>query len=145
MASAAPLPIIPLQPLSCTLKSNTATTSTTSRTYVIHNEGHTLGNVVRRQLNATPNVDFAGYSVPHPSEPLVHLRVQTKGGKLADEAVVEACSEVADICDFLRAEVDNNTQFGREQAIVMRQNTAMGGDGGDGGEDVSESDDDDDE
>ena len=39
--------------------------------------GHTLGNALRHVLLQNSNIGFAGYSVPHPSEPVVHVRVQT--------------------------------------------------------------------
>ncbi|KAL3776184.1 hypothetical protein HJC23_008221 [Cyclotella cryptica] len=49
----------------------------TSRTFVLGDEDHTLGNALRHVLIQDPRVNFAGYCVPHPSEPVVHLRVQT--------------------------------------------------------------------
>lgn len=42
-------------------------------------EDHTLGNALRYVLVRTPKVDFAGYSVPHPAENKLHIRVQTNG------------------------------------------------------------------
>ena len=49
----------------------------TSRTIVLGDEDHTLGNALRHVLMNDPRVNFAGYCVPHPSEPVVHIRVQT--------------------------------------------------------------------
>ncbi len=51
----------------------------TSRTFVLGDEDHTLGNALRHVLMNDARVDFAGYCVPHPSEPVVHIRVQTNG------------------------------------------------------------------
>ena len=51
-----------------------------SRTFAIGDEDHTLGNCLRHVLIQNQKVAFAGYSVPHPSEPIVHLRVQTAKG-----------------------------------------------------------------
>jgi len=51
-----------------------------SRTFAIGDEDHTLGNCLRHVLIQNQKVAFAGYSVPHPSEPIVHLRVQTSNG-----------------------------------------------------------------
>eukprot|EP00316_Scyphosphaera_apsteinii_P003952 CAMPEP_0119331158 /NCGR_PEP_ID=MMETSP1333-20130426/79931_1 /TAXON_ID=418940 /ORGANISM="Scyphosphaera apsteinii, Strain RCC1455" /LENGTH=111 /DNA_ID=CAMNT_0007340685 /DNA_START=23 /DNA_END=358 /DNA_ORIENTATION=+ len=50
-----------------------------SCTFTLHNEDHTLGNTLRYVLNKNPNVSFVGYSVPHPSEPKMNLRLQTIG------------------------------------------------------------------
>ena len=49
----------------------------TSRTFVLGDEDHTLGNALRHVLINDARINFAGYCVPHPSEPVVHLRVQT--------------------------------------------------------------------
>mmetsp|Transcript_15272 Transcript_15272/g.22382 ORF Transcript_15272/g.22382 Transcript_15272/m.22382 type:complete len:161 (+) Transcript_15272:69-551(+) len=48
-----------------------------SRTFAIGDEDHTLGNSLRHVLIQNSKIAFAGYSVPHPSEPVVHIRVQT--------------------------------------------------------------------
>ncbi|CAN0209296.1 unnamed protein product, partial [Hapterophycus canaliculatus] len=40
-------------------------------------EDHTLGNALRHVLMENKEVDFCGYSVPHPSEPKMNLRLQT--------------------------------------------------------------------
>eukprot|EP00965_Chrysotila_dentata_P210177 6185749-Pleurochrysis_carterae.AAC.5 len=50
-----------------------------SCTFTLHNEDHTIGNTLRYILNKSPEVSFVGYSVPHPSEPKMNLRVQTVG------------------------------------------------------------------
>ena len=42
-------------------------------------EDHTLGNALRHVLMQNDEVDFCGYSVPHPSEPKMNLRLQTTG------------------------------------------------------------------
>lgn len=36
-------------------------------TYVFNNEDHTLGNLLRTILSGHSNVEFVGYSIPHPS------------------------------------------------------------------------------
>ena len=36
-------------------------------TYVFNNQDHTLGNLLRVVLNGNADVEFAGYSIPHPS------------------------------------------------------------------------------
>lgn len=51
----------------------------TAATFVFHHEDHTIGNTLRYILNKTPEVAFVGYSVPHPSEPKMNLRLQTVG------------------------------------------------------------------
>lgn len=83
----------------------------TSRTFVLGDEDHTLGNALRHVLMNDGRVNFAGYCVPHPSEPVVHIRVQTNTSSssstesasplTAIEALKEACSTLSKQCDMV--------------------------------------------
>eukprot|EP01114_Cavostelium_apophysatum_P020130 TRINITY_DN6661_c0_g1_i1.p1 TRINITY_DN6661_c0_g1~~TRINITY_DN6661_c0_g1_i1.p1 ORF type:complete len:109 (-),score=5.97 TRINITY_DN6661_c0_g1_i1:19-345(-) len=68
-------------------------TTPESVTFMIREEDHTLGNALRYMLAKNPEVDLAGYSIPHPSEPLLNVRVQTKGSTPAIDAFRDALSE----------------------------------------------------
>ena len=46
-------------------------------TFTFYNEDHTLGNVLRSTLIKNKHVEFWGYTIPHPSEPYLKLRVQS--------------------------------------------------------------------
>ena len=59
-------------------------------TFALAGEDHTLGNALRYMLNRQPVVAFAGYSVPHPSDDLVNVRVQTTGTVTATQALRDA-------------------------------------------------------
>ncbi|KAL8429203.1 hypothetical protein ACSSS7_006733 [Eimeria intestinalis] len=50
-----------------------------SLTASLPGETHTLGNAVRALLIRNPDVEFAGYSVPHPTQIEMNLRIQTAG------------------------------------------------------------------
>ncbi len=50
-----------------------------SATFIISQEDHTLGNALRFVLMRNPATSFCGYSMPHPSEALVNVRLQTTG------------------------------------------------------------------
>ena len=73
----------------------------TSRTFVIGNEDHTLGNALRHVLVQNAKVGFAGYSVPHPSDPVVHIRVQANEPNTAVSALQEACETLSKQCDIV--------------------------------------------
>ena len=47
------------------------------RTFIFHQENHTLGNSLRHMLLMNPRVVFAGYTIPHPAEDQMHIRIQT--------------------------------------------------------------------
>lgn len=51
--------------------------SSQSKTYLLQDEDHTLGNALRHVLMRRSEVSFCGYTVPHPAEPKMHLRLQT--------------------------------------------------------------------
>lgn len=48
-----------------------------NRTFVINDEDHTLGNALKHVIMQNPAVEFCGYTVPHPMEKKIHVRVQT--------------------------------------------------------------------
>lgn len=105
------------------------TGSPTSRTFVLGDEDHTLGNALRHVLINDAHVDFAGYCVPHPSEPVVHIRVQSNvhsskamsrqddemvddevdgGGPLtAIDALKQACSTLSKQCDLVLEKLED--------------------------------------
>merc|ERR1719345_603616 len=70
-------------------------------TYQFLGEDHTLGNALRYMLMKNPNVEFAGYTVPHPSEPFMNLRVQTIEGHVADEAVTQGLDSIIEVCNVV--------------------------------------------
>lgn len=72
-----------------------------SRTFAIGNEDHTLGNALRHVLIQNAKVDFAGYSVPHPSEPVVNIRVQAHEPTTAIQALRESCETLHSQCDIM--------------------------------------------
>nr|KJB09876.1 hypothetical protein B456_001G172100 [Gossypium raimondii] len=54
-------------------------TDNSAATFSLTDEDHTIANAVRFTLNQDPRVTFCGYSIPHPSEARVNIRVQTTG------------------------------------------------------------------
>jgi len=53
-------------------------------TFILTHQDHTLANSLRYVLAKNPDVDFVGYSIPHPSDPKVNIRLQTKRGAATD-------------------------------------------------------------
>ena len=117
-----------------------------SRTFAIGDEDHTLGNSVRHVLMQNSKVSFAGYSVPHPSEPVVHIRVQTartskRRSKVDDnihngddndddddddadrvsatEALKEACETLIAQCDLVLDKVEDVMPEVRKDRLYM--------------------------
>mmetsp|Transcript_24048 Transcript_24048/g.66812 ORF Transcript_24048/g.66812 Transcript_24048/m.66812 type:complete len:156 (+) Transcript_24048:157-624(+) len=78
--------------------------SNNGATFSLENEDHTLANALRYMLNKSLHVEFAGYSIPHPSEKVVNVRVQTTGGR-PNTAILPHPAGLPDAC-FLPTPVD---------------------------------------
>ncbi|KAK8798943.1 hypothetical protein WA171_005696 [Blastocystis sp. BT1] len=74
--------------------------STTARTFVFYNEGHTLGNPMRTIIMQQEGVEFCGYSVPHPVEAKMHLRIQTKEEN-ATQTLIKGLKNFQRICKVI--------------------------------------------
>ena len=112
----------------------------TSRTFVLGDEDHTLGNALRHVLINDARVDFCGYCVPHPSEPVVHVRVQCRNDNNNDngsssscidpdapapltaiEALKEACQTLSDQCDLVLEKLEEAAPEVAEDRIRMEE------------------------
>jgi len=74
----------------------------TCATFVLHEEDHTLGNSLRYIIMKNPDVEFCGYSVPHPSENKINLRIQTNGAPAVD-VLRRGLSELTALCEHMLA------------------------------------------
>ena len=63
-------------------------------TTIVHDEDHTLGNIVRMQLLRDKTVKFAGYRKPHPLENKIEIKCQTSNEKKPAQAIQDACSDL---------------------------------------------------
>lgn len=79
-------------------------------TFVLRNEDHTLGNALRYVLAKNPDVRFCGYSIPHPSENIMNIRVETYGKPAADlfrKALLDLRAMAEHMRTTFQEEVDN--------------------------------------
>merc|ERR1711874_90188 len=87
----------------------------TSRTFVFHKENHTLGNSLRHVLLMNPRVMFAGYSIPHPAEDQMHLRIQTVEDYPAQEALKQALVDLKSLATISKQKfLDAVTEYKQE-------------------------------
>ena len=99
----------------------------TARTFCIGDEDHTLGNALRHVLIRNESVGFAGYSVPHPSEPVVQIRVQTvptvpgQSAPPAAEALKVACQTLSDQCDIVLDRLEELLPEVKEDRLRMEK------------------------
>lgn len=71
-----------------------------SSTFIFGNEDHTFGNPLRHILMQRVETEFCGYSVPHPYEPKLNLRLQTKA-EPAVEVLASGLNDMISVCDML--------------------------------------------
>ena len=87
----------------------------TCRTFIFRGETHTLGNALRSVILQNPSVLFCGYSMPHPAEDQMFLRIQTVDGVPAQDALRKGLEDLKEVCKitkerFEEAMVDFNNQ-----------------------------------
>ncbi|XP_039014150.1 DNA-directed RNA polymerases I and III subunit RPAC2-like [Hibiscus syriacus] len=80
-------------------------TDNSAATFSLTDEDHTLANSVRFTLNQDPRVTFSGYSIPHPSQARINIRVQTTG-EAASEVLKDACQDLMLMCRHVRSTFD---------------------------------------
>ncbi|OZJ03822.1 hypothetical protein BZG36_03819 [Bifiguratus adelaidae] len=82
----------------------------TAMTFVLKDEDHTIGNALRYMIMKNPKVDYCGYSIPHPSEAKLHIRIQTIPGTTAYEALEKGLSDLIDLCGVVNEKFKENLE-----------------------------------
>ncbi|KAI0642603.1 RBP11-like subunits of RNA polymerase [Trametes meyenii] len=82
-------------------------------TFQIHDESHTIGNALRWMLMKNPKVEFCGYSVPHPSENHINMRIQMYDGLSSLTALIQALKDLDDLCVTIDEEYTKGLQAGQ--------------------------------
>uniref|UniRef100_A0A8D8T2L0 DNA-directed RNA polymerase I subunit D n=1 Tax=Cacopsylla melanoneura TaxID=428564 RepID=A0A8D8T2L0_9HEMI len=95
------------------LSDNSLNVKPNCRTFVFEKEGHTFGSVITHILQSYPEVDFAGYSVPHPADFQIFLRIQVKDGYDSLDILKKGIKDLEEACDkitntFNRALIEHN-------------------------------------
>ncbi|POS83647.1 hypothetical protein EPUL_001790 [Erysiphe pulchra] len=78
-----------------------AGSSETAASFEFKNEDHTLANALRYIIMKNPDVEFCGYSMPHPSENIVNIRIQTYEGTTAIQVLEKGFDDLMDLCDIV--------------------------------------------
>ncbi|CDZ97279.1 rbp11-like subunits of rna polymerase [Phaffia rhodozyma] len=80
-----------------------ASADLSAATFNIRDEDHTLGNALRWMVMKNPDVQFCGYSMPHPSEAKFHLRIQMYDNKSAVTCLLTALSDLRNLLNTVKA------------------------------------------
>ncbi|KAF2474043.1 RBP11-like subunits of RNA polymerase [Lindgomyces ingoldianus] len=73
----------------------------TAASFQFDGEDHTLGNALRYIIMKNPDVEFCGYSIPHPSEAKMNLRIQTYDGVNVYAVLEKGLEDLMDLCDVV--------------------------------------------
>ncbi|GMM48526.1 DNA-directed RNA polymerase core subunit [Pichia kluyveri] len=78
-----------------------ATSDGFAASFQIIDEDHTLGNALRYMIMKNEDVEFCGYSIPHPSENKLNIRIQTYGKMTAVEAFHKGLEDLSNLCSHV--------------------------------------------
>ncbi|KAF2484632.1 DNA-directed RNA polymerase [Neohortaea acidophila] len=73
----------------------------TAASFAFEKEDHTLGNALRYMITKNPSVEFCGYTIPHPSEPYMNLRIQTDDDTTVFEVLRKGLEDLSELCDVV--------------------------------------------
>jgi DNA-directed RNA polymerase subunit L len=76
----------------------------------IQGGGHGVCNLLQKKLLENPQVDQAGYDVPHPLAPIQVIYVRMKGDISPKEALLQAAKEAQ----------DSNIEFGKALDLALK-------------------------
>ncbi|CAO3649225.1 unnamed protein product [Cunninghamella blakesleeana] len=91
----------------------------TSMTFCFREEDHTIGNSLRHMINKNPQVDFCGYSIPHPSEAKMHVRIQTSEKTTAIDALSKGMNDLTELCTYVRDAYE--AELAKKKYIVFEE------------------------
>ncbi|XP_050434691.1 probable DNA-directed RNA polymerases I and III subunit RPAC2 isoform X2 [Adelges cooleyi] len=64
------------------------------RTFVFEDEGHTLGSLLTYVLESFPETDFCAYSIRHPSENRIYVRLKVRPGNSVEDVFKKGIDEL---------------------------------------------------
>ncbi|KAH7087422.1 DNA-directed RNA polymerase [Paraphoma chrysanthemicola] len=89
----------------------------TAASFQIDGEDHTLGNALRYIIHKNPDVEFCGYSIPHPSEAKMNLRIQTYDGVNVYTVLEKGLEDLMAMCDV----VEEKFKISRDDFVNQMQ------------------------
>ncbi|KAF9734054.1 hypothetical protein PMIN06_006308 [Paraphaeosphaeria minitans] len=73
----------------------------TAASFQFDGEDHTLGNALRYIIMKNPDVEFCGYSIPHPSEAKMNIRIQSYDDADVFDILEKGLQDLMDMCDVV--------------------------------------------
>lgn len=83
-----------------------------------------MGNALRHVLLMNPRVMFAGYSIPHPAEDQMHLRIQTVEDYPAQEALKQALQDLKSLATVSKQKfTESVSEYKRSNPDCLKMET----------------------
>ncbi|KAI5854774.1 DNA-directed RNA polymerase [Tricharina praecox] len=74
--------------------------------FEIEDEDHTLGNALRYMIMKNPKVELCGYSIPHPSENHLNMRIQIypefEDEHTPADALIKGLDDLSSLCGVVQ-------------------------------------------
>ena len=80
---------------------------------------HLPGNALRSAVLQNPRVTFCGYSMPHPAEDKMFLRIQTVAGYPAQEALSQGLKDLKAMCQITKEAFKAAVQEHQEESATI--------------------------
>lgn len=65
----------------------------------------------------SPDTEFCGYTIPHPSEERVALRIQTRNGVSATSILRKGLKDLMQVCDHLSGTLETGVTAYKDTAM----------------------------
>ncbi|XP_055859112.1 probable DNA-directed RNA polymerases I and III subunit RPAC2 [Episyrphus balteatus] len=89
-----------------------------ARTFVFEDEGHTLGNALKTIISRYPDVDFCGYTIPHPTENKLHFRIQSRKNRAID-VLKRGLEDLDSLCDYTIETFEKEIKAFNENKVMI--------------------------
>ncbi|XP_065186624.1 DNA-directed RNA polymerases I and III subunit RPAC2-like [Sycon ciliatum] len=95
----------------------------TCSTFILNGEDHTLGNALRHIIMKDPSTSFCGYTVPHPAEHRIYLRIQTHG-ESASDVLKRGLTRLQSTCQHVMDKFDVSVTYFKDQQADAGMDTS---------------------
>lgn len=91
------------------------------KTFIFKGEGHTLGNALRTLILKNPDVIFCGYTIPHPSENKLHLRIETRKPTTASDALKTGLQQLQELSNHVLSTFESAVEDYKSKMLEVKK------------------------
>lgn len=95
------------------------------KNFKLENEDHTLGTLLAYILDKMPETEFCAYTIRHPTENILYLRLKVKQGHNVTEIFKKGVTELKKALDVVERKfilaMESYTENNRYKFLILRQ------------------------